>query len=116
MPPSSAALMLLTVLAGTLLLRHSPFYQCLLISQALFYGAALCAGWFRAVPLIGKAAIGARYFVVLNAALALGSVKFFLGLSRPTWNRTKRPEEEATRDDWSEMMPDDAVEKQRPAA
>jgi hypothetical protein len=44
-------------------------------------------------------------------------VKFFLGLSRPTWNRTRRPEEEATRaDDWSEMMPDDAVEKQRPAA
>jgi cellulose synthase/poly-beta-1,6-N-acetylglucosamine synthase-like glycosyltransferase len=109
--------MLLTVLAGTLLLPHSPFSQWLLISQALFYGAALCAGWLRAVPLIGKAAIGARYFVVLNAALALGSVKFFLGLSRPTWNRTRRPEEEATRaDDWSEMMPDDAVEKQRPAA
>ena len=108
--------MLLTVLAGTLFLRHSPFYQWLLISQALFYGAALCAGWLRAVPLIGKAAIGARYFVVLNAALALGSVKFFLGLSRPTWNRTRRPEEEAMRaDDWSEVMPDDAVEKQRPA-
>ena len=109
--------MLLTVLAGTLFLRHSPFYQWLLISQALFYGAALCAGWLRAVPLIGKAAIGARYFVVLHAALALGSMKFFLGLSRPTWNRTRRPEEEAMRaDDWSEVMPDDAVEKQRPAA
>jgi hypothetical protein len=108
--------MLLAVLAGTVVLRHSPFSQWLLISQVLFYGAALCAGWLRAVPLIGKAAIGARYFVVLNSALALGSVKFFLGLARPTWNRTRRPEEEATRaDDWSEVMPDDAVEKQRPA-
>jgi hypothetical protein len=109
--------MLLALLAGTILLRHYPFYQWLFISQAIFYGAALCAGWLRAVPLVGKAAIGARYFVVLNAALALGSLKFLFGRARPTWNRTRRPEEVTTRgDDWSEVMPDDAVEKQRPAA
>ena len=81
--------MLLNLLAGTIFLRHYPFYQWLIVSQALFYGAALCAGWLRAVPLVGKAAIGARYFVVLNAALALGSLKFLFGMARPTWNRTE---------------------------
>jgi hypothetical protein len=109
--------MLLSVLAGTVSLRRYPLFQWLLVFQALFYGAALCAGWLRAVPLVGKAAIGARYFVVLNAALALGSLKFLFGMARPTWNRTRRPEEEAMRaDGWSELMPDDEVENQRPAA
>jgi cellulose synthase/poly-beta-1,6-N-acetylglucosamine synthase-like glycosyltransferase len=111
--------MLLASLAGTTFLLEYPFYRWLFMSQALFYGAALCAGWLRAVPIVGKAAVGARYFVVLNAALALGSLKFLLGKARPTWNRTKRPEEEATAtraDDWAEMPPDDVVEKQRPAA
>ena len=108
--------MLLAVLAGTVSLRRYPLFQWLLVSQALFYGAALCAGWLRAVPLVGKAAIGARYFVILNAALALGSLKFLFGKAGPTWNRTRRPEEATRADGWSELMPDDEVENQRPAA
>ncbi len=111
--------MLLASLAGSIFLLEYPFYRWLFASQAFFYGAALCAGWLRAVPLVGKAAIGARYFVILNAALALGSIKFLFGMAPPTWNRTKRPEEEAKAaraDGWPEILPDDVVEKQRPAA
>ena len=44
----------------------------------------------RHVPIVGKAATGARYFLVLNAALLLGFVRFASGLARPTWDTTPR--------------------------
>jgi cellulose synthase/poly-beta-1,6-N-acetylglucosamine synthase-like glycosyltransferase len=109
--------MLLTSFAGTVVLLESPFYQWLFVLQLLFYGVALCAGWLRALPIIGKAAIGVRYFVVLNAALALGTLKFLFGRAGPTWNRTKRREDRTPQRVWdSTVLPDDAVQKQRPAA
>jgi hypothetical protein len=109
--------MLLASFAGTAVLSDSLFYRGLFVSQTLFYGAALCAGWLRAVPIVGKAAVGARYFVVLNAALALGTLKFLFGMARPTWNRTKRPEERMPEEVWDTTMPpDDVAEKPRPAA
>jgi hypothetical protein len=109
--------MLLTSFAGTVVLLESPFYQWVFVLQLLFYGAALFAGWLRALPIVGKAAIGARYFVVLNAALALGTLKFLFGRAGPTWNRTKRREDRMSQRVWdSTVLPDDAVQKQRPAA
>jgi hypothetical protein len=61
--------------------------------------------------------LGARYFVVLNAALALGALKFLFGKAAPTWNRTTRPEERMrTPAAHAATLPDDAVEKPRPAA
>jgi cellulose synthase/poly-beta-1,6-N-acetylglucosamine synthase-like glycosyltransferase len=109
--------LLLASLAGSALLFEFPFYRWLFLLQALFYGAAVCAGWVRAVPFIGKAALGARYFVVLNAALALGALKFLFGKAAPTWNRTTRPEERMrTPAAHAARLPDDAVEKPRPAA
>ena len=109
--------MLLVSLAGTAFLLEFPFFRWLFVSQGIFYGAALCAGWLGAVPILGKASVGARYFVILNVALALGSLKFLFGRARPTWNRTKRPEarmKTEVRD--TATVPDDAVEKERPAA
>jgi hypothetical protein len=111
--------LLLTSFAGTAFLSVSPLYRWLFLSQALFYAAALGGEWVRAVPIVGKAAIAARYFAVLNAALALGTLKYLLGMARPTWNRTKRPEEgapTATEGANTLGLPDDVVEKERPAA
>lgn len=104
--------LLLAAAAGNMWLLMFPFYRQMFILQALFYGAALSAGWLRPVPLLGKAAVAARYFVVLNAALAVGSLKFLLGMAQPTWDRTRRPEEAPLR---TEAWPD-AAEEQRPAA
>jgi hypothetical protein len=83
--------MLLAALAGNIWLLEYPVYRWLFALQALLYGAALCAGGLGRVPLVGKAAVAARYFLVLNAALALGSLKLLLGVAQPTWNRTQRP-------------------------
>ena len=54
------------------------------------YGLALGATLVHHVPILGKAATGARYFLVLNAALLLGFVRFASGLARPTWDTTPR--------------------------
>jgi cellulose synthase/poly-beta-1,6-N-acetylglucosamine synthase-like glycosyltransferase len=113
----SAPWMLAVSFAGTAALSESPFYRWLFVLQAVCYGAALCAGWLRTVPIIGKLALAARYFVVLNAALALGTLKFLFGVARPTWNRTKRSEEERPDEAWETAAPsEDVVEKPRPAA
>jgi cellulose synthase/poly-beta-1,6-N-acetylglucosamine synthase-like glycosyltransferase len=108
--------LLLASFAGSAVLLESPVYRWLFVAQAIFYGAALCAGTLRTVPILGKTAVGARYFVVLNAALALGFLKYLFGMAGPTWNRTKRPQERI-RTELREhtVLPDD-VEKERPAA
>jgi cellulose synthase/poly-beta-1,6-N-acetylglucosamine synthase-like glycosyltransferase len=109
--------MLLVSFVGTAFLVDSRLYRWLFICQALLYGGAFCAGWLRAVPIVGKAAVGARYFVVLNAALAVGTLKFMFGMARPTWNRTKRAEEGGRTDARNSIgLADDVTEKQHPAA
>src|SRR5205823_13102185 len=49
-----------------------PFFQVMFIGQLVMYGLDLGAALIRHVPIVGKAATGARYFLVLNAALLLG--------------------------------------------
>ncbi len=85
--------MLLAILIGTLWMVRHPLYQGLFAMQAAAYGAALAAGALTPVPVFGKAAVAARYFVVLNAALAVGALKVLFGTARPIWNRTPRPAE-----------------------
>jgi cellulose synthase/poly-beta-1,6-N-acetylglucosamine synthase-like glycosyltransferase len=81
------------MLAGflaNLWLLDSILFQSLLAGQLLVYGLGIGATLVRHVPVLGKAATGVRYFLVLNAALLLGFVRFALGLARPTWNTTPR--------------------------
>lgn len=76
--------------AANLWLLGRPIFQLLFLGQFLFYTLGLGAGLFRRVPLLGRAAVGARYFLVLNTGLLLGSARFFLGAAQPTWNTTPR--------------------------
>jgi cellulose synthase/poly-beta-1,6-N-acetylglucosamine synthase-like glycosyltransferase len=109
--------MLLLSFLGTAWLSDTLLYRWLFIAQVLLYGAALLAGWLRPVPIVGKAAVAARYFAVLNAALAVGTLKFVFGMARPTWNRTKRSEEGMrTQAGDSLGLADDVAEEEHPAA
>ncbi len=82
-------LMLLGFTANLSLLGQ-PVFQLLFSGQLLFYGLGLGAGVLRQIPLLGTAAVGVRYFLVLNAGLLLGSVRFLLGAAQPIWNTTPR--------------------------
>ena len=81
---------LLTGFVANLWLLDSYFFQVLFVGQLLVYGLGIGATVVHHVPILGKAATGARYFLVLNAALLLGCMRFVLGVARPTWNSTPR--------------------------
>jgi cellulose synthase/poly-beta-1,6-N-acetylglucosamine synthase-like glycosyltransferase len=66
------------------------FFQALFVGQLVVCGLALGATLVHHVPILGKAANGARYFLVLNAALLLGFIRFALGVGRPTWEPAPR--------------------------
>jgi cellulose synthase/poly-beta-1,6-N-acetylglucosamine synthase-like glycosyltransferase len=88
--------LMLTAFAANLLLLGSPFFRWLFVGQLAFYGLGALA------PAIRLAASAAGYFVALNAGLGWGSVRFVLGLQRPTWSTTPRngepgPESGSTR-------------------
>jgi len=84
---------LLAAMAGNLWLLDHWVSWGMLVIQIAVYGLGLSGGRLREIPFIGQAAVAARYFVVLNCALAMGSLKFMFGLARPTWDRTQRPAE-----------------------
>jgi cellulose synthase/poly-beta-1,6-N-acetylglucosamine synthase-like glycosyltransferase len=79
-------LMIIAFLSNLCLL-DAPFFQRLFILQLAVYGLGLGAGLVR---LLGKVAAGLHFFIVLNAALLLGFVRFALGLARPFWNTVPR--------------------------
>jgi cellulose synthase/poly-beta-1,6-N-acetylglucosamine synthase-like glycosyltransferase len=108
---------LLTALVGNLWALNHWAYQVLFVIQASVYGLGMSAGSVRVIPVVGKVAAAARYFLVLNAALAVGCLKFMFGMARPTWDRTQRSSEPVvTPPVWPELKPDKAAEEQRPAA
>jgi cellulose synthase/poly-beta-1,6-N-acetylglucosamine synthase-like glycosyltransferase len=72
---------------ANLWLLHIPFFQILFILQLILYGLGLSPGLIR---LLGKVAVGLHFFLVLNAALLLGFVRFVLGMTRPFWNTAPR--------------------------
>jgi cellulose synthase/poly-beta-1,6-N-acetylglucosamine synthase-like glycosyltransferase len=82
--------LLLIALAGSLALADRPLFRGLLAVQLTGYALAAAAAAVRRVPVVGRVASIARYFVVLNVGLALGWVRFVLGLQRPTWSTTPR--------------------------
>jgi len=82
--------LMLVGFAANLGLVHRPFFWLLFLGQLMLYGIAAGAAFVRRVPILGVAASGARYFVVLNAAILLGFVRFMLGVARPFWTIAPR--------------------------
>jgi cellulose synthase/poly-beta-1,6-N-acetylglucosamine synthase-like glycosyltransferase len=82
-------LMIIAFIANVWLL-DVPFFQMLFIQQLVFYGLGLSTVFVNRVPILGKVAIGLQYFLVLNAALLLGFLRFALGLTHPFWNTASR--------------------------
>lgn len=75
---------------ANLWLLDLPFFQSLFVGQLLLYGLGAVATLVRHVPILGKVATAARYFLVLNAAVLLGFIRFALGVARPTWDTAPR--------------------------
>jgi cellulose synthase/poly-beta-1,6-N-acetylglucosamine synthase-like glycosyltransferase len=75
---------------GNLWLLGTPLFRLLFFGQLVFYGLGLSAVLVHQVPILGLAASGIRYFLVLNAALLLGLVRFAMGVERPFWSIAAR--------------------------
>ena len=82
--------LMLVGFVANLWLLDVPFFQILFVGQLALYGAGVGAALVHYLPLLGKAATAVWYFLVLNAALLLGFVRFTLGLSRPFWSTAPR--------------------------
>jgi len=109
--------LLCAALAGSVWLADRPVFLFLLTAQLGLYALSLAAGALTAVPIVGRAGVAARYFVALNAALVLGSWKYFSGTASPAWNRTPRPAEPATTGPvWAPSESPDTAREERPAA
>lgn len=109
-------LLVMALVTNVCLVNHD-LYRWLLAAQAALYGLGLSAGHLRAIPVVGKVAAGARYFLVLNAGLGVGSLKFLFGLASPAWNRTVRPAEAtAVSPAWSHPDQHKVAKTHRPAA
>ncbi len=74
---------------AVLALRGTPGYWALLLAQLGFYALAL-AGHLGVRGPLRRAASGARYFVSMNVALAVGFVRFARGTQHAAWQRTER--------------------------
>jgi cellulose synthase/poly-beta-1,6-N-acetylglucosamine synthase-like glycosyltransferase len=108
---------LLIALVGNVWALNHWGYQVLFVVQATVYGLGISAGRVRVIPVVGKVAVAARYFLVLNAALAVGCLKFMFGMARPTWDRTQRVSEHVVIPAaWPELKPQKAADEHRPAA
>lgn len=86
-------LLLLTMFAANLWLADRPWGRGLLMAQVAVYALGFASSWLRSVPVIGRLATGIWYFMVLNAALLLGALKYLSGRAAPVWQRTPRTAE-----------------------
>ena len=82
--------LMLTGFVANLWLLGSPLFWWIFFAQLGFYGLGVIAALVRSVPILGVAASGARYFIVLNAALLIGFLRFALGAQRPFWGIAPR--------------------------
>jgi cellulose synthase/poly-beta-1,6-N-acetylglucosamine synthase-like glycosyltransferase len=89
--------LLLTAFVSNLFLADRPWGRALLIAQLAGYALGFASSLFARVPVIGPAATGAWYFMVINAALLLGTFKYVTGRAAPVWQRTPRTAERVQR-------------------
>ncbi|HTD48240.1 MAG TPA: glycosyltransferase family 2 protein [bacterium] len=82
--------LMLVGFGANLWLLGVPFFRFLFLGQLAGGGLAVLAPWVRGVPVVGRAAVALRFFLVLNAALLLGFAQFARGAARPFWSRTPR--------------------------
>ncbi len=109
--------LLITAFVSNVWLLDQRWAQVVLALQLAAYGHGLASRWIRPIPVLGRVATGAWYFMVLNAALFLGFVKFISGTARPTWRTTSRTAE--VRLGAERLVPEDAMaeaQADRPAA
>ena len=90
------ALLMMIFMANLWLLEY-PWARALLVGQAAFYGLGFASFWLRKVPVLGQLSTGIWYFMVLNAALLLGMLKYVTGRAAPVWQRTPRTAERMPR-------------------
>jgi len=85
--------LLIVIFVSNVFLIDRQWGATLLWAQVSVYALGLAAPLLRAVPFIGQVANGAWYFMVLNAALLIGTIKFLLGQAAPVWKATPRTAE-----------------------
>jgi len=89
--------LLLTALVSNLWLADRPWGRVLLIAQVAVYALGLASSWLKQIPVMGRLATGVWYFMVLNAALLIGMLKYVSGRAAPIWHRTPRTAERMQR-------------------
>ena len=85
--------LLIVMFASNVFLIDRQWAQTLLWAQVSVYVLGLAAPLLRVVPFLGRAANGAWYFMVLNVALLIGTIKFLSGRAAPVWKATPRTTE-----------------------
>jgi cellulose synthase/poly-beta-1,6-N-acetylglucosamine synthase-like glycosyltransferase len=83
------------LMASNVALLDHPWAQWLFGAQCACYTLGLAAPWLRLIPWLGRIATAVSYFIVLNAALLVGFIKFFSGKAGQTWQTTPRTAEMA---------------------
>jgi len=82
--------LLAAALAANLLLLSEPMGRRVFGLQLAFYGCAALGDALRRLKLPSGPFRLAHYFVVINAALALGMIKGLFGVQQAAWKRTAR--------------------------
>jgi cellulose synthase/poly-beta-1,6-N-acetylglucosamine synthase-like glycosyltransferase len=82
--------LLLVAFTSNLWLLDRPWATTVFAAQVSFYMLGFAAPLLRCLPWIGRMASSAWYFMVLNAALLIGTVKFLTGRAAPVWKATPR--------------------------
>lgn len=75
---------------ANLFLLSEAMWRWVFLGQLLFYASAALGYGLRRLRLPAGPLGLAHYFVVINAALAVGMVKGLFGVQRVTWKRTAR--------------------------
>ncbi|MEN9798090.1 MAG: hypothetical protein RL653_1786 [Pseudomonadota bacterium] len=81
-------LLVLLALSSALLAPAHPFYAAAFLAQGLFYGLAGMGG--SAPGPLRRVGPAVRYFVEMNAALAVGFWRFVRGTQAVAWERAAR--------------------------
>jgi cellulose synthase/poly-beta-1,6-N-acetylglucosamine synthase-like glycosyltransferase len=89
--------LLLTMFLSTLWLVDRPLGCALLIAQLVLCAVGFASPWLQGIPIVGRVATGVWFFMVLNAALLVGTVKYVSGRAAPVWQRTSRNAERIRR-------------------
>jgi cellulose synthase/poly-beta-1,6-N-acetylglucosamine synthase-like glycosyltransferase len=82
--------LLIAVFASNVALADRPWARLLLYAQMSLYATGLLGLLLWRLPVVGRIATAVWYFMVLNTALLLGTMKFLTGRSASVWQRTSR--------------------------